>query len=187
MVLPKRVTILITCHSHNFWQTIVLWACLSQRLLIRLTTFQVKRCNNFLARAKSQNSLSLVWEQTVTMISSTPMQMWHGISWSIPVKSTGGGFIILKMADPCAASMAIGCCDRCGQEDAEWWRRGTNSQRAPNGQDTQRPRRALSDQESAQQLRGPDSGQERTEWLRACLESWQMLCAWFPSFIFLAI
>ena len=91
---PKRVTILITCHSHNFRQTIVLWACLSQHLSIRLTTCQVKHCNSFLARAKSQNSLVLVWEQTVTTISATPRKMWHAISWSIPVKSTDGGLIM---------------------------------------------------------------------------------------------
>ena len=96
MVLPKRVTILIACHSHNFRQTIVLWARLFQHLPIRLTTFEVKRCNSFLARAKSQNSLVLVWEQTVTTISSTPRQMWHGISRSIKVKSTDRGLIMPK-------------------------------------------------------------------------------------------
>ena len=32
-----------------------------------------------------------------------------------------------------------------------------------------------------------DSGQQSTEWLKVCPEIWQMFCAWFLPFIFLAI
>ena len=84
MVFPKNVTILIIWHSHNFRQTITLWACLSQHLSIWVTNVQAKRCNSFLARSRTRNSLILVWEQAVTTI-STPRQVWHGISWPILV------------------------------------------------------------------------------------------------------
>ena len=154
MVLPKTVTILITCHSHNFRQTIVLWACLSQHLSIGLTTFQVKRCNSFLARAKRQTVLfwygtncndnlvgsaaNVAWSLVIYPGEKHRRRAYHASKWRIPVRHQGPS----------------GVCDRCGQEDAEWPRRGTNNHRAPNDQDTQKPRRALSDPEGAKQLIG---------------------------------
>ena len=51
--------------------------------------------------------------------------------------------------------------------------------RIPNSQEGHRVTRRVPNSHG-----GTDNSQKSTEWLRVCLESWQMFCAWFPSFIF---
>ena len=65
-------------------------------------------------------------------------------------------------------------CDRCGQENVEWSRRGPNSNDGAWWSGCPTTRMTWSDHAVPNSRKGTDSGQEIGERLRVCPESWRM-------------
>ena len=119
-MIQKSVTILIAHHFHNYWPK---WLCFGHIVpnicRFYLTKIQVKRCNSFLTRGKSQNCLILVCGKRNS--SNNSVDSAATVAWNLVIFPGAPPFPgFWAISRPLAQFPTLNPCSRKGSHSSKW-------------------------------------------------------------------